>query len=193
MLEEAKHLAFVIHRVLEKKLKAAGLDLSATQALTALKCVRVVDFKLGDGAIKRAVTRPTPRAALVLRAVGVTILDPPTSPRLNEAVHHPFSNSGAHRAPLFPSSPEEIQDYSRLATKAVLMAAAWTSRAASERGEFFETKLLTYRPSPGRFREDKRQHLTVQCPCVGVSRVEAEQRRSCRQCVTGYLFGSCFS
>ena len=86
MLEEAKHLAFVIHRVPEKKLKAAGLDLSATQALTALKCVRVVDFKLGDGAIKRAVTRPTPRAALVLRAVGVTILDPPTSPRLNEAV-----------------------------------------------------------------------------------------------------------
>src|SRR5215469_12923724 len=77
MLEEAKHLTFVIHRVLEKKLKAAGLDLSATQALTALKCVRVVDFKLGDGAIKRAVTRPTPRAALVLRAVGVTILDPP--------------------------------------------------------------------------------------------------------------------
>jgi hypothetical protein len=58
MLEEAKHptLAFVIHRALEKKLKAAGLDLSATQALTALKCVRVVDFKLGDGAIKRAVT-----------------------------------------------------------------------------------------------------------------------------------------
>ena len=88
MLEEAKHptLAFVIHRALEKKLKAAGLDLSATQALTALKCVRVVDFKLGDGAIKRAVTRPTPRAALVLRAVGVTTLDPPAPPRPNETL-----------------------------------------------------------------------------------------------------------
>ena len=79
-------LAFVIHRALEKKLKAAGLDLSATQALTALKCVRVVDFKLGDGAIKRALTRPTPRAALVLRAVGVTTLDPPAPPRPNETL-----------------------------------------------------------------------------------------------------------
>jgi hypothetical protein len=54
--------------------------------LTALKCVRVVDFSLGDGAIKRAVTRPTPRAGSVLRAVGVTTLDPPTPPRSNETV-----------------------------------------------------------------------------------------------------------
>jgi hypothetical protein len=37
-----------------KKLKAAGLDLSATEALTALKCVRVVDFSLGNGATKRS-------------------------------------------------------------------------------------------------------------------------------------------
>jgi hypothetical protein len=54
--------------------------------LTALKCVRVVDFSLGNGATKRAVTRPTPRAAAVLRAVGVTSLDPPTPPRPNETV-----------------------------------------------------------------------------------------------------------
>src|SRR5262252_1907240 len=79
-------LAFVIHRALEKKLKAAGLDLSATEALTALKCVRVVDFSLGNGATKRAVTRPTARAAAVLRAVGITTLDPPTPPRANETV-----------------------------------------------------------------------------------------------------------
>jgi hypothetical protein len=56
-------LAFVIHRALEKKLKAAGLDISATEALNALKCVRVVDFSLGDSATKRSVTRPTQRAA----------------------------------------------------------------------------------------------------------------------------------
>ena len=36
-------LAFLLHRAIEKKLKAAGLDLSATEALTALKSVRVVD------------------------------------------------------------------------------------------------------------------------------------------------------
>src|SRR5215472_6216182 len=71
----------------------------------------------------------------------------------------------------------------------------WLATKSMERREFFETKLLTCRPSPGRFREDKRQHLTVQCPRVGASRVEAEQRCSCRQCVfnAGYLFGSCFS
>jgi len=79
-------LAFVIHRALEKKLKAAGLDFSATEALAALKCVRVVDFSLGGGVTKRSVTRPTQRAASVLRAVGVTTLDPPTPPRPNETV-----------------------------------------------------------------------------------------------------------
>jgi hypothetical protein len=40
-------LAFLLHRAIEKKLKAAGLDLSATQALTALKSVRVVEIDLG--------------------------------------------------------------------------------------------------------------------------------------------------
>jgi hypothetical protein len=56
-------------------------------------------------------------------------------------------------------------------------------------------KATYIRPSPGRFREDERQHLTVQCPCVGASRVEAEQRCSWRQGVfiARYLFGSCFS
>jgi Transposase DDE domain len=42
-------LAFLLHRAIEKKLTAARLDLSATEALTALKCVRVVDIDLGDG------------------------------------------------------------------------------------------------------------------------------------------------
>src|SRR6516162_6035634 len=79
-------LAFVIHRALEKKLKAAALDISATEALNAVKCVRVVDFSSGDGATKRSVTRPTQRAASVLRAVGITTLDPPTPARHHETV-----------------------------------------------------------------------------------------------------------
>jgi len=70
-------LAFLLHRAIEKKLKATSLDLSATEALTALKSVRVVDIDLGDGSTKRAVTRPTQRAAAVLRALGITDLDPP--------------------------------------------------------------------------------------------------------------------
>src|SRR5215470_14238484 len=62
-------LAFLIHRAIEKKLKAAGLDLSATEALNALKSVRVVDIALGNGVRpKRCVTRGAQRAAAVLRA-----------------------------------------------------------------------------------------------------------------------------
>src|SRR5262245_65030101 len=56
-------LAFVLHRAIEKKLKAAQLDLSATEALTALKTVRVVDIDLGNGTRKRCVTKGSQRAA----------------------------------------------------------------------------------------------------------------------------------
>ena len=79
-------LAFLIYRAIEKKLKAARLDLSATEALTALKSVRVVDIDLGDGTTKRSVTRGTQRAAAVLRALGITDLDPPTPPQQGETV-----------------------------------------------------------------------------------------------------------
>jgi transposase len=79
-------LAFTIHRAIEKKLKAADLDLSATQALIALKTVRVVDINLGGGATKRSVTRGTHRAAAVLRALGITDLDPPTPPPRDQSV-----------------------------------------------------------------------------------------------------------
>jgi transposase len=74
-------LAFLLHRVLEKKLKAAGLDLSATEALQALRTVRVVEIQLGDGRTKRSVTRGTARAARILSALGITDLEPPTPPK----------------------------------------------------------------------------------------------------------------
>jgi transposase len=73
-------LAFLLHRAIEKKLKAAGLDLSATQALDALKSVRLVDIDLGNGTTKRCVARGSQRAAAVLRALAITKLDPPTPP-----------------------------------------------------------------------------------------------------------------
>ncbi|MGH6805014.1 MAG: IS1634 family transposase [Methyloceanibacter sp.] len=79
-------LAFLIHRSIEKKLKAAGLDLSATHALQALKSVRVVDIELDDRTIKRSVTRGTQRAAAVLRALAITDLDPPTPPPQDKTV-----------------------------------------------------------------------------------------------------------
>jgi transposase len=79
-------LAFLIHRAIEKKLKAARLDLSATEALTILRSIRVVDIDLGNGTTKRSVTAPTPRAAAVLRAIGISDLDPPTPPTPGQTV-----------------------------------------------------------------------------------------------------------
>jgi transposase len=74
-------LAFLLHRAIEKKLKAASLDLSSTEALHALRSVRVVDF-MAAGQRKRSVTRGTDRAARVLTALGITELDPPTPPAM---------------------------------------------------------------------------------------------------------------
>ena len=71
-------LAFLLHRAIEKKLKAAHIDLSATEALTILKSIRIVDIALGNGTIKRTVTTPSQRAATILRAIGIKALDPPT-------------------------------------------------------------------------------------------------------------------
>jgi transposase len=79
-------LAFLLHRAIEKKLKTARLDLSATEALTALKSVRVVDIDLGDGTTKRSVTAGTNRAATVLRALRIAQIDPPTPPRPGQTV-----------------------------------------------------------------------------------------------------------
>jgi hypothetical protein len=70
----------LLYRAVENKLKAARIDLSATNALTALKSVRVVDIDLGNGTTKRSVTRGSQRAATVLRVLGITDLDPPAPP-----------------------------------------------------------------------------------------------------------------
>jgi len=78
-------LAFLLHRAIEKKLKAAGLDLSATEALQALRSVRVVDLKLGNQK-KRTVARGTGRAQNILAALGITELDPPAPPKESETV-----------------------------------------------------------------------------------------------------------
>jgi transposase len=69
-------LAFLLDRALEKKLKAAGLDLSSKEAWQILKTVRVVEIDLGHGQQKRLVTQGTARAARILRALRISDLDP---------------------------------------------------------------------------------------------------------------------
>jgi transposase len=69
-------LAFLLDRALEKNLKSAGLDFSSKQAWQILKTVRVVEIDLGHGEQKRSVTQGTARAARILRALGISHLDP---------------------------------------------------------------------------------------------------------------------
>jgi transposase len=73
-------LALLLHRGLEKKLDAAGLDLSASEALKVLKTVRVVDIDLGEGRQKRGATKGSTRCRPILTALGLTNLEAPAQP-----------------------------------------------------------------------------------------------------------------
>jgi transposase len=70
-------LALLIQRGIEKKLKRAGVDISAKDALCALKTIQVVDIGLGNGASKRCVTRGTTRARQILSALDISDTRPP--------------------------------------------------------------------------------------------------------------------
>jgi transposase len=65
-------LALMVKCALRRKLKTAGLDLSADEALGALRTIQVVDIELGDGRTKQSVTRGTQRAQQILQALGIT-------------------------------------------------------------------------------------------------------------------------
>lgn len=73
-------LAFLLHRALERQLKAAGLDLSATEALQALRTVRVVEMALGNGHTRYVATRGSARAGHILTALGISDRNPPLPP-----------------------------------------------------------------------------------------------------------------
>ena len=69
-------LAFLLDRALEKKLKSSHIDLSSTETWQLLKTIQVVEIDLGNGARKRSVTQGSARAAHILKALGVSNLDP---------------------------------------------------------------------------------------------------------------------
>ena len=78
-------LAFLLHRTLEKKLKAAGLDVSATEALRVLRTVRLVEFTLSRGrdqALRHPRLHPCPPRSSPLWASPTSIRPPrPRGPR----------------------------------------------------------------------------------------------------------------
>lgn len=73
-------LGFLLDRALEKKLKAAGLELSASAALEALRTIRLVEVDLGNGRRKRCVTQGSKNAQRVLQALNIQNTLPPTPP-----------------------------------------------------------------------------------------------------------------
>lgn len=73
-------LALLLERMLDRRLKQAGVDLSANAALGALQTIRVVDFETGDGERKRIVTNGSERARKVLKALKIRRKPPPGAP-----------------------------------------------------------------------------------------------------------------
>lgn len=73
-------LALLLDRALEKSLRAAGNGLSTPFAWQALEMIRCVEVEMGSGRRKICVTRGNHHVAEVLRALGITHLDPPSPP-----------------------------------------------------------------------------------------------------------------
>jgi len=78
-------LAFLLDRAMEKKLRAAGSNLSSPLAWRSLETVRCVEVDLGAQR-KLCVTRGSQHAAQVLKALGITHLDPPQAPSGEETL-----------------------------------------------------------------------------------------------------------
>ena len=78
-------LAFLLDRAMEKKLKQAGTDLSSPFAWQSLETIRCVELQL-DTQRKLCVARGSRHAAQVLKALGITHLDPPHAPAGEETI-----------------------------------------------------------------------------------------------------------
>ena len=78
-------LAFLLDRALEKKLRAAGSSISSPAAWEALETIRCVEMTLGQQR-KLCVSRGSRQAAEVLKAVGLSQLDPPDPPETEPTI-----------------------------------------------------------------------------------------------------------
>jgi transposase len=79
-------LALLVQRLLERRLREAGVDISAERAMEALETVRLVTLRVGDQAERRGVSGGSPDARRVLRALKLTELKPPEPPQGEETV-----------------------------------------------------------------------------------------------------------
>jgi transposase len=79
-------LALLVQRLLGRRLKEAGVDLSPSRAMQALSTVRLVRFRLEGQAERRGVTGGCPDARLVLKALKLVDHRPPEPPEGEETV-----------------------------------------------------------------------------------------------------------
>jgi len=79
-------LALLVQRLLGRRLKAAGVDLSPARAMEALSTVRLVMFRLEGQPERRGVAGGCPDARLVLKALKLVDQRPPTPPEGEETV-----------------------------------------------------------------------------------------------------------
>jgi transposase len=79
-------LALLVQRLLGRRLKEAGLDLSPARAMQALATVRVVTFRLEGQPERRGLAGGCPDARLVLKALKLIDQRPPAPPEGEETV-----------------------------------------------------------------------------------------------------------
>jgi transposase len=79
-------LALLVQRLLGRRLKEAGVDLSPVRAMQALSTVRLVTFRLEGQPERRGMTGGCPDARLVLKALKLVDQRPPTPPEGEETV-----------------------------------------------------------------------------------------------------------
>jgi transposase len=73
-------LALLVQRLLCRRLKEAGIDLSAGRAMEALSTLRLVTLRLENQEERRGVSGGCPDARRVLKALKLTELNPPVAP-----------------------------------------------------------------------------------------------------------------
>jgi transposase len=72
-------LAFLLDRMLERRLRDGKTTLSSTSAWEALKTIKLVQFRM-DGELRRTITPGSSHARHVLTVLGLTNSTPPSPP-----------------------------------------------------------------------------------------------------------------